>query len=303
VALSHAICLVVANLALLLLIRLFAIDTAVEVEWWLQVLMAVGALLAGSFGFIYQQLYWHRPVRLAVELLREVRAGQAAIGELDAIGGGIAPLITQIQYTLRDLRRQRGDIARLEREMNQRVVNRTDALERNIAALKQQATKDALTGLYNRRMFELHLPMLVERCRARGMPLSLLMIDVDDFKVLNDTLGHAAGDAFLKSFGQLVRSSLRSTDLAYRYGGDEFVIAIPCGSREQAEPLCRRLMSLVDALSKTLRVPIPPRLSIGVFCSTDMPPSAMPESMLLEADRLLYETKQARKAARAAAAA
>jgi diguanylate cyclase (GGDEF)-like protein len=299
-ALSNLICLVAANLALLLLVRLLTTQTAVQVEWSAQVLISIASLFAGVFGFVHQQLHWHRPMRRVRELIGQVRSGDAAIGELRAIGGGgIAPLLADVESLLRDLRQHRADVAQLELELSQRVANRTDALERSMAALKQQATKDGLTGLNNRRMFDVHLPLLVERCRAKRLPLTLLMIDVDDFKLLNDTLGHAAGDEFLRSLGQIVRSTLRATDLAYRYGGDEFVVAIPGGSRDEGDVVARRLASLIDALGKTLKVASPPRLSIGLMCSTELAVDAGAEDLLREADRLLYETKAARKAAKA----
>jgi diguanylate cyclase (GGDEF)-like protein len=301
--LSAAVCLIVASLSIALLIRLLADRTAVEVEWWLQALVAIVMMIAATYGFVHPQAHWIRPMRKAIALLPQVCAGQASIAELDAIGGGIEPLIAAMQEALRDLRRQRSEVARIELELTQRVANRTDALERTMAALKQQAARDALTGLYNRRMFDVHLPILHERCRAKGLPLSLLMIDVDDFKLLNDTLGHGAGDEFLRSFGQLVRSTLRSGDFAFRYGGDEFVIAVPGAVLEQAQPLRKRLESLVDGLAKPLRVPSPPRISVGLVCTTSLPADAPAEALVREADRLLYEAKQARKAVARPAAA
>jgi diguanylate cyclase (GGDEF)-like protein len=284
----------------LLLVRQLTVQGPGQAEGLARLLPAVGLLFAAVFGFVYQWMHWVRPMRRAIRLLPEVRKGEATIAELDVIRGGIKPLIGEVQETLKELRRQKAELARFEMEMRQRVANRTDALERNLAALKHTATKDGLTGLNNRRMFDLELPLMVARCRESGVPLSLLMIDVDDFKLLNDTLGHAAGDEFLRSLGQMVRSTLRTSDMAYRYGGDEFVIVIPGGGREQADPLSGRLISLVDGFSKTLHVSRPPRLSIGVFSATDLRADSTPEMLLMEADRLLYETKLARKRARAA---
>jgi diguanylate cyclase (GGDEF)-like protein len=297
---ANAVCLILANAALLLLLDLLLTGNGVQAEWWVQVSIAIATILAATFGFVHLQLHWQHPLREALRLLPLVRTGQATIAELDAIGGGIGPLVEEIEQVLRDLRRQRAEVTQLEMEMSQRVANRTDALQRTLAALKQQASKDALTGLYNRRMFELHLAPLVEGCRTKNLPLSLLMMDIDGFKVINDTLGHAAGDEFLRSLGQLIRSALRNTELAYRLGGDEFIIALPGAATEQAEPLMQRLITLVDGLSKPLRLANPPRLSVGLFASTDLAGDRTPESLLREADRLLYETKEARKAQRQA---
>src|SRR5260221_686985 len=83
--------------------------------------------------------------------------------------------------------RHRAHVAQLELETTQRIANRTDALERSVSALRQQATRDPLTGLYNRRILNATLERLAEHCRSAEEPLAVMMIDVDDFKLLNDT--------------------------------------------------------------------------------------------------------------------
>src|SRR5204863_7041466 len=89
------------------------------------------------------------------------------------------------------------------------------------------AITDALTSLYNRRYMESHLGTLVEEAAARGKPLSLLILDIDFFKSINDNYGHDAGDDVLREFAMRVRKSIRGIDLACRYGGEEFVIVMP----------------------------------------------------------------------------
>ena len=96
-----------------------------------------------------------------------------------------------------------------------------------LAEAEKQSMTDALTGLYNRRSMEQLLQREVALAERHGHPLSVVMIDMDQFKQVNDTHGHAAGDHLLKSFADCVRITLRKTDLAFRYGGDEFVIALP----------------------------------------------------------------------------
>src|SRR5690606_33954212 len=129
----------------------------------------------------------------------------------------------------------------------------------------------SLTGLYNRRQLDNHLPELVERCLADQTTLSLLMIDVDHFKQVNDTLGHMAGDKLLGDVGDVIRSSLREQDLAFRYGGDEVVVLLPGQNNAQADVLAKRLSSLVDAMGQTLRLTPSPRLSIGIAMLQDLP--------------------------------
>ena len=300
---ATAFCVLIANGAIVLLILLSARSTSIHFQWWMQILMAFGMLATSIFICAHLYLYWIQPQARARALLRQIRSGDATIEELGTVRGGIEPLLEEVQEILRDLRRQKAEIARIELETHQRVANRTDALERSLGAIRQQAAKDVLTGLLNRRTLETVLPETFERCRAERTPLSLMMIDVDDFKLLNDTLGHAAGDSFLRALGQLIRSTLRETDLAFRYGGDEFVILLPYQTPAQADAVGNRLSSLVIALTSPMAVSRPPRLSIGLLSADDLPPDASAEMLMIEADRLLYRVKQARKTSRAVAGA
>jgi diguanylate cyclase (GGDEF)-like protein len=238
-------------------------------------------------------------------MLPSIREGEAPIEDLAEIDGGLVRngILTQIQLLLHDLRQQRAEVAKLEEEMRQRLATRTSALERQIGTLRLQASRDALTGLFNRRMFEGFLERLIGQCNTEKIDLSVLMIDVDNFKTLNDTLGHAAGDELLRNIGQLIRSSVRDQDAPFRFGGDEFVIVLPGCGGEAADRMAKRLSDLVDGLSKTLRVPKRPRLSIGVVTLSELEPGITAHQMLETADKLLYEVKGARKKAEREAAA
>jgi two-component system cell cycle response regulator len=126
--------------------------------------------------------------------------------------------------------------------------------------------------------------------------LTVLMIDVDYFKQLNDTLGHAAGDDLLRAIGQIIRSAIRGNDMAFRCGGDEFVVLMVDSNRTAGAGLAERLITLVDALTKTIRVAKPPRLSIGLSeFGEDL--SCTATELLEHADRALYEVKAKRKRA------
>jgi diguanylate cyclase (GGDEF)-like protein len=245
--------------------------------------------------------YWRRwtdPMREFQKSLARIRAGEAAIEDLDRIRGGPRPLADDVQSLLRELRCQRAEISQLEQEMSHRIASRTGALERVVGTLKQQVTRDALTGLHNRRMLDDCLAAAMERARNEDWPLCLLMIDVDDFKLLNDTLGHAAGDELLRSLGQVIRSSLRDEDLAFRCGGDEFVIVLTNTDRRQGDLIAQRLTSLMDAMGKMLRVERRPRLSIGLATPFDLGTEPTAEALLAEADKQLYAVKSARKKTR-----
>src|SRR5688572_28675145 len=128
--------------------------------------------------------------------------------------------------------------------MRQKVASRTDALERTIGSLRQQATRDVLTGLFNRRFLDQYITQSVTRHVKENRDLCLLMMDIDHFKMLNDTLGHAAGDDLLRAIGQLIRSAIRGEDVGFRMGGDEFVVLLPGSGTDAGQSLATRLMSL-----------------------------------------------------------
>jgi two-component system, cell cycle response regulator len=105
----------------------------------------------------------------------------------------------------------------------------------------EMAITDALTGLYNRRYMETHLATAVDQALARGKPLALLLLDVDHFKLINDTYGHDAGDDVLREFAVRLRKSIRGIDLACRYGGEEFVVAMPETESDVAATVAERI--------------------------------------------------------------
>ncbi len=133
------------------------------------------------------------------------------------------------------------------------------------AKVEEMALRDTLTGLYNRRYFHQILDYELNRAKRYHQPLSLIFIDLDHFKEINDSFGHSVGDQFLKQISQKLQSLFRTTDLVARYAGDEFVAVLPATNSEGAMILARRLQEALGnyqimARGKTLQVSV----SIGV---------------------------------------
>ena len=162
-----------------------------------------------------------------------------------------------------------------------------------LAEAEKQSMTDVLTGLYNRRSMESLMDREVALAERHGTSLSVVMIDMDKFKEVNDTFGHAAGDFMLKAFADCVRITLRKTDLAFRYGGDEFCIALPQTPIEQAQAVVQKLRQAymsVDFTSAIARMEQQPTLSIGVAQRTKPNVMTLP-ALLAAADAALYEAK------------
>ena len=127
----------------------------------------------------------------------------------------------------------------------------TEQLRTSVRASIEMAVTDALTGLYNRRYLETHLAHLIEHAVNRGKPLSVLTLDVDFFKAVNDSHGHDAGDRVLQEIAGRIRASIRNIDLACRTGGEEFVVVLPATDMPTAERVGERIRKMVASKPST----------------------------------------------------
>jgi diguanylate cyclase (GGDEF)-like protein len=152
---------------------------------------------------------------------------------------------------------------------------------------RSQGATDALTGLRNRRAFVDQANMALALCRRYKHPVGLAYIDLDNFKSVNDALGHAKGDALLQKFGALISASLRATDIAARIGGDEFVVLLPETNAESAFTFCERLRHTLEASIDFRALNV--TASIGVV--VDDPASESIEELLKQADAQMYRAK------------
>ena len=152
--------------------------------------------------------------------------------------------------------------------------------------ISNTTTKDELTGLYLRDVFDVVLRQKIEESKRNNIQLSLLMMDIDDFKIVNDSYGHQSGDNVLKKIGNTINSLLRKMDFAARYGGEELAVIMPDANREQAFKAAERIRKAISQLKfEDFSVTI----SIGISrFGRDINTS---EKLLKAADNALYEAK------------
>lgn len=171
------------------------------------------------------------------------------------------------------------------------VTRRTAALRRSLQRVRQLATTDELTGLYNRRFFLNRLAWEFDRAKRYQRPLACLMVDVNGFKHVNDRLGHLTGDVILKQVAQELRNLLRQSDIIARFGGDEFVVALPETTAEQAESVAEKLRQIAIPIPDSAARTVPP-VSLSVGLSRTVSAHQRPEDLLETADQALYASKQ-----------
>ena len=168
----------------------------------------------------------------------------------------------------------------------------TERLRDSVQLSIEAAVTDPLTGLYNRRYMETHVGTLVDQAAARDKPLSVLVLDIDYFKSINDTYGHDAGDDVLQDFAIRIRKSIRGIDLACRYGGEEFVVVMPetdmAVATMVAERLRRRIASEPFPIQKGTRT-LDVTISIGIAA---LAPDDDAAAVIKRADQALYRAKR-----------
>jgi diguanylate cyclase (GGDEF)-like protein len=173
-------------------------------------------------------------------------------------------------------------------------------LRANHAILLQRANTDGLTGLYNHRYFQERLNQELKRAARYNHPLSLLMIDLNGFKAVNDTLGHPAGDTILRNFANTLIKQIRDTDIAARYGGDEFAVILPETELEEAKEIAERISKAVDmnphlSDDPTLSAPGSPtpdwKISVSIGIASYPTHAAKRDAIIAAADIAMYHAK------------
>lgn len=170
------------------------------------------------------------------------------------------------------------------------VVGSVKAIYKYTRDLEYYATRDPLTDLFNQRVFWEMIGYEIERARRHDYKFGLLLIDLDNFKLINDNYGHPVGDRYLQEFARCVHGTLRAGDIFARYGGDEFVVILPESDVEEAGMAARRVLGAVSSMALDVDgQPIHGTCSIGLAIFPDH--AAESKDLFLFADNMMYKAK------------
>jgi len=176
--------------------------------------------------------------------------------------------------------------------LNDNLLQRLLKLEKDYHYLKALSLTDELTGLYNKRFFNNQLKIEITRTKRTGQPFCLMFIDLDNFKSVNDTLGHTKGDEFLVNLSRLICRKIRPTDFACRYGGDEFVIIMPTTHLVDGISIAQRWHDSIKQIASQMKLDVSSSIGIDEF---DVSCTLNAEEFLDKVDKELYIAKRTGK--------
>jgi diguanylate cyclase (GGDEF)-like protein len=262
-------------------------------------LFAAAMTGAGVGAFLIGAAYFKRRIVRPIARLMEAIAGvePAAPVETQPRAADEVEAVAQSLSLLQDeLGAWRERAERVERRLDWQIAAETQQITRDLRRVQREVWRDPLTGVNNRRLLDEKLPEIFAAQLGARQDLSVVMLDIDNLKTLNDTLGHKTGDDVLAFAGELLRESLRADDIAVRYGGDELVLVLPGLSAQNALATTLRLIALFAQRAKMMVDVRPaPTLSAGIASLHHNRPATAAE-LLQMADRALYQAKQAGKA-------
>lgn len=194
---------------------------------------------------------------------------------------------------LSETRRMEQQNRELKGKLSESSVQITE-LSTRLEDVKRESLTDALTGIANRKCFDMRLAEAIDQARKSSLPLSLLMVDIDQFKSFNDTYGHQMGDQVLKLIGEILKQSVKGRDTPARYGGEEFSVILPSTTLKDAVTLAEQIRTTVETRRVTRKSTgeqlCQITLSLGV---ARYRPDETPVKFLLRADEALYAAKRA----------
>ena len=231
------------------------------------------------------QLY---PSGVKVSSSSPISLSKPAIGEPLSLGGKPLGMLFILPKNRRGFKKEKKEL--ISTISNILAMSLKNAQEYH--RVKEMAVTDGLTGIYNHKGFRDFIQREFQRARRYNKPLSLIMIDVDNFKAINDSLGHQAGDYVLRELSRCLRSSVRKADIVARYGGDEFAILLPETEMGKAEMLVKRMLRTVRNHSfewgpEKIKVDI----SYGISATSELENGEGEEEFVHKADSRLYTAK------------
>jgi diguanylate cyclase (GGDEF)-like protein len=242
-------------------------------QWWLwsSAVMVTLLLTLGIASFAFPGLLRQESATYPIDLNQALR--------------GLVGLVLLFNiYTVY----QQLQIRRLQESLAEQVCTMSK-MEARTEEVFNLAILDPLTGLYNRRCGEQRLAQEILRSQRHGHPLTVISLDLNGLKYINDTFGHAAGDELIKCFARRINKAIRGSDLAIRQGGDEFVLLLPECKPEEVRHVLGRLSGMkLDLGGQT----IPLVFSVGW---TNYVPGESAETLLQRADEAMYANKRAAK--------
>ncbi len=274
-------------------------------------LLILGLTMSGS---LFAVSVWCRfryclPIHRLLTEMRELRNGTRSEPIPVRKSHLIAQLTREYNRLYHALEHTRGDLEHARSLLERKVNDHTNKLQCNIRQLEKKADTDRLSGLTNRNRFQERLEEMFEDAKLSSSDLACLIIDIDNFKTVNDCLGHTVGDNVIAFAGQLLRATIRTGDLAARFGGDEFILLLPGCNDKQARVIAERIRVLFsresshlipqdsekkyfpeedsDDISSNIRC----HLSIGIATVQKNYPHS-PKHLIELADQALYRVKQ-----------
>ncbi len=209
--------------------------------------------------------------------------------------GVLTRAFNEMSSRLREKQNQLEDSRREVEDANARLIAQNQELQRVSEVFQQLSVTDDLTKLHNHRFFQNHLPREIKRSERTGEPLSLILIDIDDFKMLNDRFGHSVGDAVLRKMSDVMNESVREMDLLARYGGEEFVLLASRTDLEGVIALAEKIrVAVARSRFSVLDVDGPKRISITASFGVAQY-RGDEKAFFNDADRALYRAKNSGK--------
>ncbi|WP_119157490.1 sensor domain-containing diguanylate cyclase [Caldimonas tepidiphila] len=266
-----------------------ALEAAADAR--LLVLLAGGlAVLLTMAGSWWVAAHVSRPLRDIARAAQRIEAGERDTGiPVDARSTELQHLGRALQAMTCTLVAQRQELEAANRELEQRVRQRTEALERANAELERLARRDPLTGLGNRRVADEALAQALMLFRRHGRPASIALVDVDHFKQVNDSRGHAVGDRVLVAVAALIEGHCRASDLVARIGGEEFLVLMPETAAAGGMAAAEKIRQAVAQA----RLPELPAVTVSVGLASLEDGTADADALLRAADEALYAAKRA----------